>query len=78
MRRIVSVQGFCGLIAAKGAALVIVKARPQASFEESRPFWVDADGVVVGDFVLESAFNQPAKVPDFVVGHVHGSTTKTD
>jgi hypothetical protein len=45
VRRIVGVQGFGGLIAAKGAALVIVKARPQARFEESRPFWVDADGV---------------------------------
>ena len=71
--RVVGVQGLGGLVAAEGAPLPVVQARPQSRLEKAGEIGVDPDFVVPAVFFLGAAIDQSAEIADSVVGHVHGA-----
>ena len=76
--RVVGVQGLGGLIAAQGAALLVVQTRPQSRFEKTGEIGVDADIVVPCVLVLGAAVDQSAEIANLVVGHVHDAAAQPD
>ncbi len=78
MGGVIGVQGLGGHVAPEGIALFVIDLRPQTAHEKSGELGIDRDRVVLGDFVLDAAFDQAAEIADVVVGDFHGAAAQAD
>ncbi len=71
-------KGFRCRFTSKAAALAGVYGRPHAKAKQNRIFRVYGNFIVKGYFVTNTALQQLAEIPLFVVGYINHAATKPD